>query len=106
MIKRPERIKIISKRFNIKYVPEGTEGLPESDSGQCDSLNQQILIQDDLKYDTQKETLLHEVFHAVSTEMLAVELTEEQVLGMAKGILAVLMDNPTFARFLLKKETC
>ena len=105
MIKRPERIKIISKRFNIKYVPEGTEGLPIEDKGQCDSLNQQILIEDGLKYDTQKETLAHEVFHAVSDEM-SLGLTEEQVDGLGKGVLAVLMDNPSFAKFLLKKETC
>lgn len=102
-IKLPARIKIISKRFTIEYVPEGKGGLPEELQGQCDSLNQQILIQEDLKYDTQKETLMHEVLHAISDEM-NLDLTEAQVSGGSKGILAVLIDNPSFARYLVSKE--
>ena len=99
---RPERIKIISKRFTVDYVEEGTGGLPDTDKGQCDSLRQKILVEEGLEYDTEKETVLHEVLHAVSDEM-ALDLSEEQVDGGARGILAVLMDNPSFARYLLKK---
>ena len=55
------------------------------------------------KYDTQKETLLHETLHAISDEM-NLDLSEEQVSGAARGILAMLIDNPSFAKFLLKKE--
>jgi hypothetical protein len=47
--------------------------------------------------------VLHEVLHAISDEM-ALDLSEAQVDGGAKGILAVLMDNPSFAKYLLKKE--
>jgi len=100
---RPERIKIISKRFTINYVPEGTEDLSEEKMGLCDTLNQTIWIQNDLKEDTQRETLLHEILHAISDEM-GLNLAEAQVAGIAIGVLAVLMDNPSFAKFLLKKE--
>ena len=104
MTKRPERIKIISKRFTINYVPEGHPGLEAEDNkGMCDSLKQTIWIEDGMKYDTEKETILHETLHAISDEM-GLHLTEEQVDGGAKGILAVLMDNPSFAKFILKKE--
>ena len=102
MIKRPERIKIISKRFSIAYVPEGEGDLTEDKMGLCDTLHQQIWIEEGLEYDTQKETVLHEVLHAISDEM-GLELTEAQVSGGVKGILAVLIDNPSFAKFLLKK---
>jgi hypothetical protein len=103
MIKRPERIKIISKRFTVNYVPEGTEDLSEDKMGLCDTMNQLIWIEEGLKYDTQKETLLHETLHAISDEM-NLDLSEVQVSGAAKGILAMLIDNPSFAKFLLKKE--
>ena len=103
MIKRPERVKVISKRFTIHYVPEGTGELSEEKMGLCDTFHQNIWVQDDLKEDTQRETLVHEVLHAISDEM-RLELTEQQVAGAAIGILAVLMDNPSFAKFLLKKE--
>jgi len=104
-MKLPERIKIISKRYSIDWVDEGKSGLSPDEMGECDILHQKILMERGLAYDTQKVILLHEVLHAVSDEMLADELSEEQVTGMAKGILAVLMDNPSFARFLLRKET-
>lgn len=103
MIVRPERIKVISKRFTIHYVPEATGELSDEKMGLCDTLNQNIWVQDDLKEDTQRETLLHEILHAISDEM-GLNLTEEQVAGTAIGVLAVLMDNPSFAKFLLKKE--
>lgn len=104
ILKRPERIKIISKRFTIEWVDPGTGGIPEESMGICDTYHQKIMVENDLKYDTEKETLFHEVLHAISDEM-GLEFTEAHVAGAARGILAVLMDNPSFARFLLKKET-
>lgn len=103
MNKRPERLKIISKRFTVNYVPEGGGDLTGEQMGLCDTLGQLIWIEDGLEYDTQKETILHETLHAVSDEM-GLNLTEEQVSGATKGVLAVLIDNPSFAKFLLKKE--
>ena len=102
MIKRPDRIKIISKRFTIEYQPEGSADLDPGHSGECRTLEQRILIEEGQKPDTQKDTILHEVLHAISDEM-ELDLSEEQVTGASKGILAVLMDNPSFARYLLKK---
>lgn len=103
MNKRPERLKIISKRFTVEYVQEGEGDLTEDKMGLCDTLNQKIWIEEGLKYDTQKETVLHETVHAISDEM-GLDLSEAQVSGTAKGMLAVLIDNPSFAKFLLKKE--
>ena len=104
MSKRPERIKVISKRFTVEYQPTGSADLDPEHAGECRTLEQRILIEEGMKPDTQKDTLLHEVLHAISDEM-DLELSEEQVTGAAKGILAVLMDNPTFARYLLRRES-
>ena len=103
MSTRPERLKIISKRFAINYVQEGEGDLTEDKMGLCDTLNQRIWIEEGLQYDTQRETILHETLHAISDEM-GLGLSEEQVSGAAKGVLSVLIDNPSFAKFLLKKE--
>lgn len=103
MIKRPERIKVISKRFTIDYLPEGTDPLVDGKMGECDTSGQRICVEEGLTSDTQKEVILHEVLHAVSDEM-GIDLSEEQVEGGARGILAVLIDNPGFAKFLLKKD--
>jgi hypothetical protein len=102
MTTRPERVKIISKRFTIEYVEMGKSDLDPTHLGECRTYEQRIMVEEGLKLDTQKDTLFHEVIHAVSDEM-GLEMSEEQVSGSAKGILAVLMDNPTFARYLLKK---
>ena len=109
MTKRPERIKVVSKRFTVEY-HKPIEGEEERDpalldpehAGECRTLEQRILIEDGMKPDTQKDTILHEVLHAISDEM-ELDLSEEQVTGAAKGILCVLMDNPSFARYLLRK---
>jgi len=103
MNKRPERLKIISKRFTIEYAKEGEGELNPELNGECRSNEQRILVEDGLKPDTQKDIVFHEIIHAISDEM-GIHLSEEQVQGCSVGILAVLMDNPSFARYLLKKE--
>jgi hypothetical protein len=94
---------IISKRFQITYHAEGThEELPADQMGGCNHTAQKILIEDGLEYDTEKEVVLHEVLHAIDHEM-ATNLTEEQVDSMGRGILATLMANPSFAKYLVAK---
>lgn len=99
---RPERIKIISKRVMVEYVAKGENGLDPECDGKWIPQEQLIVIEEGLKPDLQKVTILHETLHSISDEM-GIGLTEEQVEGAAKGILAVLMDNPAFARYLLRK---
>ena len=103
MIKRPERIQIIGKRFDIKWLTGDDPILPLDQVGECDTAEQEISIRNNLKPDTEKDTMLHETIHAVSDAM-GLDMTEEQVMGLASGLLAVLLDNPTFARYLIKKE--
>ena len=102
-MKRPERVKIVSKRFTITYPAEGTHAeLPQDQMGACNHTAQKILIEDGLEYDTEKEVVLHEILHAIDHEM-ATNLTEEQVDSMGRGIIATLMDNPGFAKYLIAK---
>jgi hypothetical protein len=101
-ISRPARIKIVSKRFTVEWVAEGDGGLSADLCGECRSHEQRILIQHDLPQDTERNVLLHEVVHAISDEMQA-NMTEEQVEAVANGVCAVFLDNPGFARWMVKR---
>lgn len=103
MTKRPERIKIISKRYQIEWCAPGETSLSVEQAGECDPCSQVIKVESGMPEDSERDTLLHEVVHAIDAEM-DLDLTEKQVLGISKGILAVLMDNSSFRRYLLRKS--
>lgn len=100
-MKRPERLKIIGKRFTAQYVA----GAPLDDglNGECDSDKQQILVRDGQPLESEQDTLLHEVLHAID-EAMGLKLKEAQVKGAATGLLAVLKDNPALVAYLRRKH--
>ena len=49
--------------------------------------------------DQTRETLLHEVMHAVEHQM-NLQITEENIRQLSVGLYAMLKDNPRFAAFL------
>ena len=76
--------------------------LPEGLLGECDSDKQVITILDQQPLETEQDTLLHEVLHAVDDAM-GLKMKEAQVKGAATGLLAVLKDNPRLAAYLRRK---
>ncbi len=99
-MKRPERIRILGKRFSVEYA----NGAPLDDglNGECDSDKQHILIRDGQPLESEQDTLLHECLHAID-EAMGLKLKESQVKGAATGLLAVLKDNPSLGSYLKKK---
>ena len=51
----------------------------------------------------QRETLLHEVMHAIE-EQYGFDMNHDHLTLMARGLLAVLRDNPEFREVLLGEE--
>jgi hypothetical protein len=100
-MKRPERIRILGKPFKIVYC-SGTEPLADDQVGECDPDKQQILVRDGAPLESEQDTLLHEVLHALD-EAVDAKLKETQVKKIATALLAVLKDNPGLAAFLRKK---
>jgi hypothetical protein len=98
-LKRPERIRILGKRFTVRYGGPLDEGLV----GECDSDGQVISIRDGQPLESEQDTLLHEVCHAVDDAMDC-KLKETQVKKLATGLLAVLKDNPALAAYLRRKN--
>jgi hypothetical protein len=80
-------LNILGKTFKLEWLDELPDAL-----GETYTSKQLIRMQKGLPADTERETLLHEVIHAVE-ESLALGLTEAQVHALACGLFAVLRDN-------------
>lgn len=99
-MKRPERVRIFGKAIAIKYMV----GAPlDADlNGECDVDKQLILVRDGQPLESEQDTVLHELLHALD-ESMGLKLKESQVKGAATGLLAVLKDNPSLVSYLRKK---
>lgn len=104
-MKRPQKIRIFGKVFNIRYIPSGGEpfvGDRKDDYGECDVDNQDIVVRDGQPLETEQDTVFHEIFHAVDGSMVDEEqmIDEAVVRRMATGLLAVFKDNPRLLSYL------
>ena len=90
----PKRIDILGKNYAVEVVKRDNSDYGETFVDQCRIQVAQY------QCDAQKrDTLLHEVMHAVDHEMHC-GMSEKQIRRMATGLLAVLRQNPAFANFL------
>jgi len=90
----PGTLRILGKVWEVAEAPSDF-----TDSGSCSRDYQKIVVSTTQPLDNVKDTLLHEVLHAVDYCM-ATKLTEDQVAALATGLLAVFLDNPAFLEFL------
>jgi hypothetical protein len=100
-VKRPSKIRVLGKKFSVEYC----SGSPLDDglNGECDYDNQQILVREGQPLESEQDTLLHEVLHAID-ESMGLKLKESQVKGAATGLLAVLKDNASLGSYLRRKH--
>ena len=72
--------------------------------GRCDNNKGVITVRPKLDEFSEKDTLLHEIMHAILFQQnnhKAYELEESFVRPLATGIIAVLQDNPQLAQWLI-----
>lgn len=99
-LRLPTIIRIVGKRYKVLIV----ERVDEEDSdGESDPIEQTLRLLKTQGFEQARDTTLHEVIHGVDHQM-HLKLTEEQVEGLATGLLAVKRDNPSFVRWLMAKE--
>ncbi|MDP3937667.1 MAG: hypothetical protein Q8R92_05975 [Deltaproteobacteria bacterium] len=107
-MKRPARIRVLGKQFVVSFVTSDAAGLRDSPDdndpgmGRCDPETQSIFIREGQPIESEQDTVLHEVLHAVENAM-GLEVDEERVTRLATGLLAVIRDNPGFVRYLATK---
>ena len=93
-MKPPQYVTVIGKRFVVKE-HEDLNG----ELGRCDCDKTTILFDAEQSLEALRDTVLHEVVHAVDHSM-GTKMTEAQVRRMATGLLAVLRENAPFVKFL------
>jgi len=91
----PKRIKILGKYYKVIPTDQGDYGI-------CNTETCEIHLRQNQNHQQKKDTLLHECIHAIDDAM-QLNLTEEQVFGMAGGVYALLHDNKHFAKWLMER---
>jgi hypothetical protein len=108
-MKRPARLSILGKPYKVEFVPIEHIGLRDNAEdndpgmGRTSPENQEIFIRTGQPLESEQDTVLHEVIHAVD-ETLGLQLNEYQVTVLATGLLAVLKDNPGLRTYLGAKR--
>lgn len=87
----PSEVKIGYQTYKVVEVPCVNKFEPRA--GEIDYMNGIIRIDADMADDRKFETLWHEIIHGID-EFMAVDLTEEQVRRLGRGLAVVLTDNP------------
>ena len=91
----PTFVDLFGKKYAISLVERET-----GDYGECFVDQCRIEVAAYQCADQRRDTLLHEVLHAIDHEMHC-SMSEPQIRRMATGLLAALRQNEPLARFLL-----
>lgn len=90
-------VDILSKRFTVKW-----QTVTGKDFGSCDSVKCEIKVDPKAHIEQQKDTLLHEILHALDHE-LDTRMTERQIRLMATGLLPTARANPEIFKWLMER---
>lgn len=98
---RPQSVRVLGKRYRVEWA----ESFPATGDGGVQigghTLSDQTLrVLDRLPDDGARETLLHEVLHALD-HALALDLDEGQITRLAAGLFALGQGDPTATRWML-----
>lgn len=95
MAELPKQITILGLTYTITRSVEDNERW-----GATSPTRQEIVFIGELSAERERETMLHELIHAVGDGLKA-GLTEQQVHILARGLWSVLAGNPKLARWLM-----
>lgn len=90
----PTAVDVVGQKFRILHDAPSDNG-----SGECHTDENLIRVNPQHGEPAQRDTLLHEVCHAISDAMQC-DMRERQIRGMATGLLCVLRQNPNLVNFL------
>jgi hypothetical protein len=97
-------LRLIGKRHRIQWAGPGLK----SDDGDLvdglfDASKKLIQIAGGQTHDDERETLLHEILHALEVQMNA-HIPEDKLRQLAVGLYATLKDNRKLVQYLLEEE--
>lgn len=94
-------VRILGRKYAV--VSKDIEGL----FGRCDNAKAVITVCEDQDAHSAKDTLLHEIMHAVLHQQgydNPYKEEERYVRPLATGILTVLLENPALVKYLTEKD--
>lgn len=93
---RPDSIRVLGRDYSVTYE------LDNGNFGACDTMQNEIEVREGLPPSEERDTVLHEVMHAIWATMdIGHHKIEEHVVRkMATGLALVLQENPEFAQYL------
>lgn len=97
----PRRLTINGRQFRLRQ-----RKLPDA-NGICDFDAQRIEYRPGLSQAERRDTVLHEVMHAIRYTQgreYGGEVEEDYVRSLATGLIGVLDTNPAFAAWLVQKD--
>lgn len=99
MQKPPKTVEILGQNFGIVLSSE----MSEEELGRCDYSNQLIYISKSQASDSMRDTLLHEIIHAIHCLMgLGDNNTEEEFTARTTtGLRSVMLQNPEVVEYVL-----
>lgn len=89
-----DNLEIVGKSYEVLLLDDMGDKLGEHDSTQ-----QVITLLASQHQEAIRDTLLHEVIHAVSDAM-NLDLREKQVASLATGLVQIFRNNPHFLQFI------
>ena len=95
---RPTEVKILGIPVEIKYLPESEM---KGNFGLADLNRYEILIDDSLSCERERNTLLHEILHHAEYGS-QLNLTERQVTVLANVLIAIFKDNEQLVDYIFK----
>jgi hypothetical protein len=104
-MKRPTAVRVFGRNYTITYVPAPSYG--KVPLGNCENDKLNINITDGQHPIEERDTVLHEVIHAIFYTIqipLKDEGEEGVVRPLATALLGVFQDKPEFAKYITKKE--
>lgn len=90
-----DQVKIGHNHYTLKEVP--VVNVTGSLKGEIDYIDRTIKIAEFITDDDKRETLIHEIVHGID-EFMGIDLNEEQVVKIGKGLAMVMTDNPKLFR--------
>lgn len=94
----PKTVTILGKPFTVKVVTS-----PHYEAyGEVDCAAQEILIASEQAHEQRRDTLLHEISHAIEGQ-LGMTIDHSFIHALGCGLSQVIRDNPDLVKWLTKK---
>lgn len=93
----PAELDVFGKLYVVRNEPPSG-----GEAGNCNAETCVIMVTPTHAESAQRDTILHEVVHAVEQE-LGLKMSERQVAGLATGLLGVMRHNPHLVAYVMGK---